>query len=188
MVRKITIWYVLLPYLLNYKRNLLLADFEKELKIPHQTISKYLKQLTNEKILKTEKKEKHAIYSINFKNPFIYDYLSISEKIKTYNLMAKSPLLKRLHELFSKFFSESSFLVFGSFAEKLTGNDLDLLIVGKYNKELKETIKSFSLTYGIEIHSVPTNMDNLTPAFIQEIAKKHIMINNSDLFVTFLIK
>ena len=188
MVRKITIWYVLLPYLLNYKRNLLLADFEKELKIPHQTISKYLKQLTNEKILKTEKKEKHTIYSMNFKNFKVCDYLSISEKIKTFKLITESQLLKRFYESLSNFFFETSFLIFGSFAEKLKGNDIDLLIIGKYNKELKETIKSFSLTYGIEIHNVPTNLDNLTPAFIQEIAKKHIMINNSDLFVTFLIK
>ncbi len=98
MVRKITIWSVLLPYLRDYNRTLLLVDFEKELKIKHQTISKYIKELINNKILKKEKRDKNSSYSLNFKNPLIPDYLSISEKMRNFVLLDKSMLLKRLYE------------------------------------------------------------------------------------------
>lgn len=188
MVRKITVWSVLLPYLQDYNRTLLLADFEKELKIKHQTLSKYIKELINNKILKKEKREKYSSYSLNFKNPLIFDYLSISEKMRTFVLLDKSMLLKRLYEQLSNFFSKNSFLIFGSFAEQLKGNDIDLLIIGKVNKELKKTIKEFSLTYGIKVHIVATEIRDLTKTFIQEILKKHILLNNSDLFINLFIK
>ncbi len=188
MVRKITIWSVLLPYLRDYNRTLLLVDFEKELKIKHQTISKYIKELINNKILKKEKRDKHSSYSLNFKNPLIPNYLSISEKMRNFVLLDKSMLLKRLYEQLSNFFSENSFLIFGSFAEQLKGNDIDLLIIGKISKELKKTINDFSLTYGIKVHIVGTEIRELTKTFIQEISKKHIILNNSDLFINLFIK
>jgi len=54
--------------------------------------------------------------------------------MRTFELITESPLLKRFYESLSNFFSESSFLVFGSFAEQLKGNDIDLLIMENITK------------------------------------------------------
>lgn len=185
MVKNITKWYVLLPYLKDYERHLLLSDFEKELRIAHQTIKRYIKRLLNENILKQEKKKRHTIYSLNLENPITYDYLSISEKLKTLNKLKKSTLLKRLYEFVSPFFLKNSFLIFGSFAKNLEGEDIDLLIIGK-NKQIRNKLKEFSETYDIKIHKIPLNdLKEINKTLAKEILKNHIILNNSDLFVTF---
>jgi predicted nucleotidyltransferase len=186
MVRKITKWYVLLPYLNDYGKHLLLSDFEKELKKPHQTIKKYIQLLIKERILEEESKDKHTTYKLNLENALTFEHLSIAEKVKLTEFMNKSALLRRMYEILSEFFSGNSFLIFGSFARNLKGRDIDLLIIGKTNNTLEKKLKEFRDTYGIEIHKIEIeNLNDLDKTTKIEIMNKHIILSNSDIFIRF---
>ena len=186
MVEKITKWYVLLPYLNNYERHLLLRDFEEELKKSHQTLKKYIETLIKDKILIEVKRKKISTYSLNLENQLTYDYVSIGEKIKLKLSLEKSSILKRLYEILNSSFKISNFLVFGSFAKNLAGNDIDLLVIGKEDKNLQIAIKKFSNAYGIKIHKMQiTQIKEINDAMAKEIYNKHIILNNSDFFVKF---
>jgi len=185
MVRKITKWHLLFPYLNNYGRHLILVDFERELVSSHQMLKKYIYLLINEKIIISHREGKVKTYSLNFDNPAIYDYLSVAEKLML-EIKLKNKLLKRFYDTISRFFSES-FIIFGSFAKNLKGNDLDILIIGKEGSQLSKSLKNFGEIYGLKIHKIviPNINKLMNEALGKEIFKKHIILNNSDMFVRF---
>ena len=186
MIEKITKWYVLLPYLNNYRRYLLLRDFEQELSKPHQSLKKYIEALNKDNVLIEEGKKKNSTYYLNLENSLTYDYISISEKIRLKIALDKSSILKRMYEILSEFFKTNDFLVFGSFAKNLAGNDIYLLAIGKENNSLNDAIKKFSSAYGRKIHLIQTNkISGIDNALAKELYSKHIFLNSSDSFIKF---
>ena len=186
MIEKLTKWYVLLPYLNNYYRHLLLRDFEEELKKPHQTLTKYIGALKKDKVLIEVKRKKNSTYSLNLENWLTYEYISISEKIRLKMSIDQSGILRRLYELLCKSFKTNNFLVFGSFAKNLAGNDIDLLIVGKVDEKVGEVMKNFNSAYGIKLHRIQVNrIEDINDAMSREIYNKHIILNSFDFFLKF---
>jgi len=180
MVRKITKWHLLIPFLGDYQRHVILADLERELGVPHQTIKRYADMLVKAKILKEEEKPRNILYSLNNENRMVMNYLSSAEKIVLEESLEKAPLLKRLYEMLSSRMGDANFAVFGSSASSRIGKDMDLLAVGK--GDVKKTKTLFERTYGKRVHLI--SMKSMPKgALYREIRKKHIIFNGFDFFI-----
>lgn len=183
MVRKFTKWDVLFPFLSDYQRSMILADFEKELEKPHQTLKRYVDGLVEEKILKKERREKHTSYRLNLENHFTPAYLSMSEKVSAMDFLQENRVMNRLYERLTPFFPEQFVLLFGSYAVGREGNDIDLFVLGEENDELREKLREFGSTY-YRVHLTEVERkEELSRNFIKELHKKHIIFNGSDYFV-----
>ncbi len=183
MVRNITKWELLFPYLSDYRRSLILADFEREMEKPHQTLKKYVDRLVDENILKVEGRGKHKKYRLNEECYLAFHYLSISEKLMTDRFLERETLLKRLYEMLTPFMSDVRVLVFGSYANNREGEDIDLLVVGDKDDDMDKTLRKFGETYK-HVHTVcVSDKNNLDRRFIKEIHKKHIIFSGTDYFV-----
>ncbi|MFP4045881.1 MAG: nucleotidyltransferase domain-containing protein [Candidatus Aenigmatarchaeota archaeon] len=183
MVRKFTKWDILIPYLYDYQKTMLLADFERELDKPHQTVKRYLVQLIQEKVITEDERKKHTTYRLNLENPLTFTYLGLAEKFNLFSRLEENRMVKRLFEKCSDFFSTHSFLVFGSYAVGREGNDIDLFVIGECDDELEGVLDKFGKTYK-KIHKVQVkNKKELNKSFLKELLRKHIIFNNSDLFV-----
>lgn len=180
MVRKITKWHLLIPFLGDYRRHAILADMERELGIPHQTLRKYADALVRTGILSEERKPRNVLYSLNRDSPMALNYLSAAEKIVLEERLEKSALLKRLYEKLSPHLGGMKLLVFGSSSQGRTGEDIDLLAVGKEN--LRPLASEFSKTYGKRVHLV-SSPAMPKGAFLREIMAKHLIFSGFDDFV-----
>jgi len=175
MVRKITKWHAIIPFLGNHQRHLILADMERELKVPHQTIKKYADILVQGKILLKETKPKNILYSLNKENTMTLNYLTSAEKIVLEEALEKSILLKRLYEVLSPHIGENIFILFGSSAGGRIGEDIDLLSIGK--KNVKVTTTSFEKTFGKKIHLLSSKDFSIGKTLLKEVMKKHIIFS-----------
>lgn len=174
-------------YLDDLTKKVSLSEFEDYFKTPHQTIKKHLLAFINAKILVEEKKERFLYYKLNIDNPLTMEYLIVCEKERLFEFLEKKTLFLQLYKELSQFFKDAKILIFGSAVEKKDFSDIDLLIISK-NRYIKTIIKKFSQTYSLKIHTVQTIEKNLTKTFINEIRKKHIILNNHSYFIEVLYR
>lgn len=175
-------------YLNDYKKFFSLSDFEKSFNTPHQTIKRHLNILVKKNVLIEEKKEKFLFYNLNLKNPLIYEYLSISEKEKTFKFI-ENKIFYILYEKIFPFFSNNSFIIFGSAVNSKNFNDIDLLVFKKSdNSTIKKTIHEFEIEYSVKVHLIELNNKLISGTFINEVKKNHIILNNHDYFVRLFSK
>ncbi|MFH0870665.1 MAG: hypothetical protein V1866_06445 [archaeon] len=172
-------------YLNDLRKKVSLSEFEKHFKTPHQTIKKHLAVLVSSRILLEEKKARFRFYSLNLKNPLLVEYLSICEKERLFALLEKSTLINRLYQLASG--SLKNALIFGSATTSKDYDDIDLLALTKDGR-LKAELKQFENTYGKKVHLIQTGEKDLTPAFLEEIKQKHIILNNHDYIIRVIYK
>lgn len=176
MVRKITKWHAIIPFLCNYQRHTILADLERELGVPHQTIKKYADILVKGKILLKETKPKNVLYSLNTENRMVMNYLASAEKIVLEEALDRSVLLKRLYEVLSPYMEDTTFILFGSSAGEGVGEDLDLLAIGR--KSAKDTAVEFEKTFGRRVHLVQSRDYPVGKTLLKEVIGKHIIFND----------
>lgn len=185
MVEKITNYKVIEQYLRDYNRSYYLRELAVILKKPHQTIKPYVESLVKEGILIKHERKNIVEYKLNLISKILYDYLVIAEKEVLIERLEKDTLLKILHEKLSKFFSENTFIIFGSAVEELKkGSDIDLLIIGKVNSN--SIVKEFEEIYNKKIHKIQVNdLKELNINFIKELYKKHLILNNTEQIIRF---
>jgi len=185
MVNKITTLSYLEP-LLKTKEYLHLADISRQLKEPHVTVRKYLNFFEKKGLLIKQKKGRLTLYKINFENPNLIDYLIIAEKEKLIDKCEKDLKLKEI-VLFLHSNLNKSVLIFGSAAEESKkSNDIDLLVIGKTKIENK--IKDIERRLNIKIHLI--NVDNfkeINESLKEEVRKKHLIVNNSEEIIKWMI-
>ncbi len=181
MVKKITKWHVLIPFLGNYQRHVILADMEREIGVSHQVLKKYADMLVKKGILLEERKPKNIIYSINRENTMVLNYLSSAEGIVLEERLDQNMILKRFYEMLGEYIATIGILVFGSSAGGKIGEDIDVLAVGK--RSIKTITLKFEKTYGKRIHLIETGNMPAEKSFIKEIIKKHIIFSRFDMFI-----
>lgn len=181
MVRKITKWHIMIPFLGDYSRNVILADIERELDVSHQTLKKYADLLVKNGLLVEERKPRNILYRINTENSMVLNYLSTSEKIILEERLEKSMILKRLYEVLSPDMKDNIFLIFGSSVKGKIGEDIDLLACG--TGEISDKITSFEKTYGKKIHLLQVPNLRIQKTLFNEIMKEHIIMNSFDYFI-----
>ena len=185
MVKKITKTKIVMQFVNDYGKKYYLRELADLLKKPHQTIKPYLKELAKEGILFEVQRKNIIEYSLDFKSRQIYDYLVIAEKERLIERLEKDSLLKVLFEKLSGFFTNNTFLIFGSSVEKTKKeSDIDLLIIGKSN--INKIVDEFDEVYNKKIHKVQVaNLNKLNSTLIKEIYKKHLIFNNTEQIVRF---
>jgi len=98
------------------------------------TISKYLKELKEKNILKSEKKLNHLLFKANVENKK-FKQLKLNYNL---NLLYNSGLIDYLVKELNY---PEAIILFGSFAkaENISASDIDLLIISPSKKEIKLT-------------------------------------------------
>ena len=178
---KITKWHLMMPFLGDYQRRVILADMERELGVSHQTLKKYADVLVRAGVLVEERKPKNIMYSINKGNAMVLNYLSTAEKILLEEAIEKEALLNRLYEMLSPHMAKSHFIVFGSSARDGVGEDIDLLAIG--TGSIGDAVSRFEKTYGKKVHIVASGDFSVSRALFVEIMKKHIIFNGFDAII-----
>lgn len=188
MANKVTKWQLLLPYLTAPKESFHLRELARKVNRSHQAISKTMKLLVSERVLIREKKGVQTFYRINIENPLIVDYLAISEKYKLI-LNCKDLFLKEFVSLLKEDKASSyTIILFGSFVKNTKeANDVDMLVVGDY-KEKGKFIRGKGI-FGKEIHVIKVeSFDDISPALKEEIIKNHLILQNVEGAVTWMIQ
>lgn len=110
------------------------------------TISKYLKELEEKNILKSEKKLNHLLFKANVENEK-FKQLKLNYNL---NLLYDSGLVDYLIKELNY---PEAIILFGSFAraENSSASDIDLLIISSSKKEAKLTKFEKKLGYKIQI-------------------------------------
>ena len=185
MVRKFTNIEIINLFLTDYNKKYYLRELAQLLKKPHQTIKPYVNSLVKENILLKNERMNITEYNINFNNQQIYDYLTIAEKEKLIKRLNEDSIIKILSEKLFPFFTNNTFVIFGSTVIKTQrDSDIDLLVIG--NKNIKETIEDFEEIYNKKIHKVQVNkFDKLSLTIIKEIYKKHLILNNTEQIIRY---
>src|SRR3989344_2984646 len=185
MVIKLTILNILEPFLSNPKEALHLSQLSKELKEPHPTLRQHFNYLEKLGIVKKEIKGRLTLYSLNFNNPNLIQYLFIAEKFKLIKSLESNLLLKELAFYLNNYDYKNKYLVFGSFVDDYkNANDLDLIVVG----EIEENkLNDFSKKYDIKVHPIQVNsMEKISNSLKNEILKRHLIINSTEEFLRWL--
>ena len=184
MVNNITIITPLEPLMYNQDW-IHLSEISRMLKIPHPTLRQHLNLFEKKGIVLKQIKGRLTNYKINYDNPLIIDYLVMIEKNKLINKCSKELLLKEVTSFLHGF--NNSLLIFGSAVNNLkNANDLDILIIGDYSKQ---SINDCQNKLGIKFHIIQMkDLSEVKLALKKEIIQKHLIINNSEEIIRWMLK
>ncbi|MBW2976153.1 hypothetical protein KY347_01755 [Candidatus Woesearchaeota archaeon] len=187
MVKKLTIFTALGPFLVKPREKLHLARISREINEPHPTVRQWLNMLEHKGVLKKEYQGRLTLYSLNLQNPNIITYLVLSEKFKLLKKCEKWPVFWEIVSNINLKFNENvKVLIFGSAAESFSNaNDIDMLIVGKQDlKEIKKLAKR--LNKGLHIIQVKS-LNKISQSLKNEILKKHLLVKGSEDLVRWML-
>ncbi len=187
MVKKITIAYVLEPFLSRPNERLHLADISRKISQPHPTVRQWLNAFENMGVLKKHHQGRLTLYSLNLQNHNIIDYLVISEKNRLIRKCEEWLVLGEIVSYINKNLPDNvKVLIFGSAAESFNAaNDIDMLIIGTADQI---SIRNHVSHLGKEVHIVQVlNLKKVSKTLKTEITKKHILIKGSEEFVRWML-
>jgi|SRR3989344_3889901 len=181
---------VLALFTKGYRREYYIREVERLLGISPRTAQLILDDLEKKTILESATRGKIKPYKIK-KNGAAFDYLVLTEQYRKLAFLKSNPLAREIIAKITPHISGIA-IVFGSYAKgsQKKGSDLDVFIVGTYNKN---EIKKISETYGIEISikCYPRNIfvkilnDDI---LVREILDNHIAFLNAEEFVKLVLK
>lgn len=177
---KPTKWFYLQPFLFT-KEGIHLRDISRKLGQNHSTVRIYLQEFVKRGFLKITKKGNLTFYEINYMFPLVIDYLSIAEKEFLILKSSKNRVLQEIiHDL--HLFS-GTLILFGSSVEDFSkANDIDILCDNKID------FSTIEKKYNKEVHAISVDsLEDINPALKKEIIKKHLIINNTEGVVKWLI-
>ncbi len=185
MVTKVTILNTLEPFLSRPREGIHLLELSRILNEPPSTIRKHLAHFEKLGIVKKQIKGRMTIFSLNFNNPGLFQYLFIIEKNKLIKKTEHNLKLKELFFFLNTNYSSQKYLIFGSFVDdSKKAQDIDLLFIGKIDKN---KINDFSKKYNLNLHLIILKSLNLVSKSLkEEILKKHLIINNTEEFLRWL--
>ena len=175
----------------NYFNQFHIREMAKLIGKSHVSLLPHLKSFEKDKILISKDVGKSKVYSINLENNQVREFLSLSEKKETLDLLNKEFLIKKLYDEFLNLNLNGCLVLFGSYAS-LTHNkesDIDLFYIGELKENEKKKIKQFGKTYNKEIHLTSMNSKQFKEqlskqgVLIKEIVRNHIILYNHDIFI-----
>ncbi len=176
----------------NYFNQFYVREMAKLVEKSHVSLLPHLKSFEKDKILISKDVGKSKVYSLNLENNQVREFLSLSEKKETLNLLNKEFLIKKLYDEFLNLNLNGCLVLFGSYASSTHNkeSDIDLLYIGELKEIEREKIKQFGKTYNKKIHLTSMNLrqfkEQLTKqgALIKEIVGNHIILYSHDIFIS----
>lgn len=174
----------------GFDREYYIREVQKLLKISPRTSQLILNDLENKGILESKTKGKIKVYTIK-RNSLSQRYIIFSEQYKAIAFLEKKLVIKEIIEKINPFI-EGIGIIFGSYAKDIAkkDSDLDIFIVGKYNKEkIKKTSKTYGIELSIKCYPLKTFEKNLAnDILLKEILKNHIIFLNVEQFIKTVLK
>jgi len=176
----------------NYFNQFHIRAMAKLIGKSHVSLLPHLKSFEKDKILLSKSVGKSKVYSLNIENNQVREFLSLSEKKESLNLLNKEFLIKKLYDEFLSLNLNGCLILFGSYAN-LTytkESDIDLLYIGEIKENEKKKIKDFGKAYNKEIHLTSMNLKQFKEqlskqgTLIKEIVKNHIILYGHDIFIS----
>jgi len=161
----------------DYKKQIHGNEIAKQLKMPQRSVLRKLDNLCLYKILKFNRIGKNKVYSINWDNPAVFQFLTLAESYKAVNFLLNNPKIALiLNEI------DCNKIIFGSYAKNINSqsSDLDIVFLCNEDKKIKEIISKSS----VEIHAQFSILSNLKgqlknkDALAVEIANNHIILGD----------
>ena len=173
---------LLMPFTTGYHQKFTGTELAQHAKIPQQSASRYLKTLTHQNWLQYERKGRNKFFSLDLTNPSACVLLQIVENFKTLFFLKKATAASLVIGEFLK--HSESIILFGSYASQTQDeqSDIDLIILGKCNKEKIRKIKKNQI---IQIHEQYSTVKSFAKSWKEkkplaiEIQKKHILFGDT---------
>ena len=140
---------VLAPFSRNYYSKFSATELAKEMKIPQQTISRYLNKLVRSNLIEYVRKGRNKLFYFDFSKTTSKILINIIENQKALSFQIR---LRKISLVVNEILDVcGSMIIFGSYAEGNFKNtsDLDILIFGKCNRKQVSKIKD---KYVLEIN------------------------------------
>lgn len=170
---------MLQPFIRNINIEITASETAKKHKLNQKSTSLFYKELEKHNILKSRTQGKNKLYFLNKENIIIQNFLITIENLITINFYKKQIKLKHLAEKILPKIKDTA-IIFGSYAKnkQKTNSDIDILIVGDYDKSIEEDAEILNLTLDIK-HYKKMKKDTL----IEEVKKDHIILKGFEDFI-----
>lgn len=159
------------------KGNAHLRELSRKLKVNPMTLSRKIKELSDENVLDFKQEGKNKAYFLK-KNSEAKSYVFMTEQYRLTKLLKEYPLLRNVFEKIQKNKKIKLAVLFGSYAKGLAKkeSDVDIYLESTDNK-LKHELELLDSKLSIKIGKY--NKDNF---LIKEIEKNHVIIKGGEIF------
>ncbi|MCK4926839.1 MAG: nucleotidyltransferase domain-containing protein [Candidatus Aenigmarchaeota archaeon] len=184
---------VLEEFLRNYNISHTGSIIARKKSLNQKSVANVLKEFEMQGVLKSTTQGKNKLYSLNLDDSqMIVSFISMLEYMRALDFYKRQSLIKEISKKIIPY-CEGSVAIFGSYAKgtQKKGSDLDVFIVGRYDRE---EIEKISAIYKIDINvkNYPLELfkksllkkDN----FLEEIKKDHILVKDVQQFVSYMIQ
>ena len=181
---------ILKQFLGDFNRQIYGRDLIEKVKLSQKNIAMTLNELEKNNVLTSQKAGNMKYFSLNKENPLIARYLMLAEIDSSVEFLRNNP---KINHIISTIIKNQIIVVFGSYAKGLQkkGSDLDLLIIGNYDKK---KIREIRENYGIKISIKNTSKEGFIKSMkeknmlMNEILNDHIILSGYEEFVLEVIK
>jgi predicted nucleotidyltransferase len=155
------------------------SEIAKKRKLNQKSTSLFFKELEKQNILKSSTQGKNKLYFLNKESKLLIHFISIVENFITINFYKKHTKIKYLAEKILPKINNTA-IIFGSYTKnkQKSGSDIDLLIIGDYDKSIEQDAELFNLTLDIK-HYKELRKDTL----VEEVKKNHIILKGFENFI-----
>ncbi len=180
---------ILVPFTEKYNSFIYGSRLAKINSLPQKTISRKLNQYCEIGFLKFKRDGRNKLYYFDLNDASSRILIQIIEFYKGVVFLYKYP---KIGLLINDLLKINSVVLFGSYAKGYATkeSDIDLLIIGKRSKKVKDVIKRYP--FKINIHySTFENFEKLllkNNTLAKEIAKNHIIFTYCEEFIKILMR
>ena len=155
------------------------SEIAKKRNLNQKSTSLFFKELEKQTILKSLTQGKNKLYFLNKESKLLIHFISIIENLITIEFYKKHTKIKYLAEKILPKINDTA-IIFGSYTKnkQKTNSDIDLLIVGDYDKSIEKDAELFNLTLDIK-HYNKLRKDTL----IEEVKKNHVILKGTETFI-----
>ncbi len=157
-------------------------EIARAYKMNQKSVANSLLRLEGGGILKSERKGRTLLFSLNPKFPALKDVIVISEIERKLAFLSRNP---KIAEIFTK--SSGIVGIFGSYArgEKREGSDLDIFVIGESRPDYRREASLFNIRASVRKFSEKKwkALINSKNTLASEIVSAHIIISGAEAFV-----